>query len=348
MADDYYKILKVPKTASAEEIRKSYRKLALRYHPDANPDDPTAENKFKQLSEAYETLKNPERRAAYDRPAPRPESSWQPRSGRSGGFDTDDLFDAMRYSQPHVRERPVRGADVHVEASISFEDAFEGTMLRVGIERPQQCPVCEGSGAEPPTQPVRCPTCHGSGQLTANQGLFMLAETCPRCSGRGVVIPSPCHRCGGDGEIIVQSSHDVRVPAGIKDRATLRVRRRGQPGHHGGQPGDLMVKVHLASTNGFERSGDDFTVDVPVSFADAALGSEARVRLPEGGTVRVKVPSGASEGKLLRVRGRGAPKRGVEGERGDLIARVRLQVPAKLNPQQAEALEAYRRASGDA
>jgi molecular chaperone DnaJ len=344
MAADFYKTLGVKRTATADEIRMAYRKLARRYHPDTNPDDPKAEDKFKALSQAYDTLKDPKRRAAYDQPQPAEQSSWRPASGRSANFSVDDLMDAMGHSQPYTRERAVRGDDVLVDAEISFEDAFAGTTLRVGIERPVTCTVCAGSGAQPPTQPKRCPTCRGSGEITASQGLFALTEPCPQCFGRGLITEHPCKKCLGTGHEVKIVHHDVRVPAGVKNRSTLRKRGRGLPGSAGGPGGDLLIKLHLTSTNGFEREGDDFTVDLPISIADAALGAEARVRLPEGGTARVKVPPGSAEGKLLRLRGRGAPRTGGDG-RGDLRARVRLQVPAHLSAKQAEALEAYRRAS---
>jgi molecular chaperone DnaJ len=343
---DYYSILGVARDASAEEIKRAYRKLARKYHPDANPDDPTAEDRFKELSHAYDTLKDPAKRAAYDNP-PVAGPAFDP----AEGFDFADLFSRAGRGSDFgfdfgraTRSRASRGDDIVIPAEITFADAFAGTRLRISVQVPAVCPVCEGSGAEPPTMPQRCPTCQGSGQVSHNQGFFAIAETCPRCYGRGEIIVTPCRRCEGHGEILVNKNYNAPVPAGIKDAATIRLRGKGVPGRNGGPAGDILVRVSVTDNPGFERSGDDFIVDLPISIADAALGCRASVRLPEGGTIRIKVPASTREGKLLRIKGRGAPQR--TGSRGDLLARVRLSMPDKLTHEQEEALRAYQRASG--
>jgi molecular chaperone DnaJ len=230
-----------------------------------------------------------------------------------------------------------------VDASISFADSLAGLDLRVRVQKPETCEHCHGSGAEPPTRPERCPTCLGAGQIGRNEGFFSIAETCPTCNGLGEVVRTPCRVCSGEGTVLREHTYRVPVPAGVRDKAQLRIPRRGTAGAKGGPPGDLLVHVAITDNPGFERSGDNFEVDLPVPFVDAALGAQVSVPLPEGGAVRVKVPPGSSEGKRLRVRGRGAPKR--DGSRGDLIARVHLQVPDKLTAEQEQALNAYRKAS---
>lgn len=348
---DYYQLLGVARAATADEIRKAYRKKARESHPDANPDDPGAAERFKEISQAYETLKDPVKREAYDNP---PAQHFDP--GYGSGYqevDLDELFqraarrrtvfDDVSFSGGRSnRVRPIRGADIPVTAQLSFAEAFQGTRLAVKVNKPVVCDNCAGVGAEPPSRPVTCDLCRGSGQISRNEGFFTMAEVCPRCAGHGQVIDDPCHVCSGIGRHLKEFTYRLNVPPGVKNRSTLKLKGRGELGADGGPAGDVLVKIFITDMNGFERRGDDFIVDVPVSLADAALGAQTSVRVPEGGTVTVRIPRGSGEGKLLRVKGRGAP---TKHGRGDLLARVRVTVPDKLTPEQEKALRAYQQAS---
>ncbi len=217
---------------------------------------------------------------------------------------------------------------------LSFEDAFEGVHTKLRITGDGACDVCHGSGAAPGTHPHTCPTCGGSGQVTVDQGLFSIANPCPTCGGRGQVVDTPCSACGGSGRVVKPRELTVKIPAGVKDGATIRVSQRGGPGANGGPAGDVLVTVHVEPHPVFGRRGDDVTVELPVTFSEAALGTKLKVPLPEGGTSTIKVPSGTPSGKTFRLRGHGAPRRG--GKRGDLLVSVRVQVPSKLTRRQKE------------
>jgi molecular chaperone DnaJ len=351
---DYYEVLGVPKNASAAEIKKAYRKLAQKHHPDANAGDPKAEERFKEVSAAYDVLGDEEKRAAYDRVREMGAGGFGAGfpgaggtgSGGPGGFryetvdvgDLSDLFGGMfggsrgRARRPQARQR--RGADLETEVRLSFDDAMAGVTIPVTLDGPAVCTTCHGSGAAPGTQPVICATCGGSGQVAVNQGFFQMEQTCPTCSGTGRTIETPCPTCHGSGAVRRSRTVKVKVPAGVKDGARIRVAGRGEPGGPGGQPGDLYVRVRVGEHAVFGRKGDNLTVDLPVSYPEAALG--ANVKVPTlNGPVTLKVPAGTPSGKTFRVKGKGAPKR---GGHGDLLVTVNVDVPKKLSKREKELL----------
>ena len=351
---DYYEVLGVPKNASAAEIKKAYRKLAQKHHPDANAGDPKAEERFKEVSAAYDVLGDEEKRAAYDRvremgaggfgagfPGAGGTGSEGPGGSRYETVDVGDLSDLFggmfggsrgRARRPQVRQR--RGADLETDVRLSFDDAMAGVTIPVTLDGPAVCTTCHGSGAAPGTQPVICATCGGSGQVAVNQGFFQMEQTCPTCSGTGRTIETPCPTCHGSGAVRRSRTVKVKVPAGVKDGARIRVAGRGEPGGPGGQPGDLYVRVRVGEHPVFGRKGDNLTVDLPVSYPEAALG--ANVKVPTlNGPVTLKVPAGTPSGKTFRVKGKGAPKR---GGHGDLLVTVNVDVPKKLSKREKELL----------
>jgi molecular chaperone DnaJ len=344
---DLYRILGVSKGASQEEIRRSYRKLARKYHPDANRDDPKAEERFKEIQHAYEILSNPEKRREYDE-GPRTFFGSQGTGRSAGDFsDLSDLFsgfgglgDVLGRST-RTREASLKGEDVTVSVNLNFRDALRGVTTRVTVPVEEACGACGGSGAAPGTSPRRCPECEGRGLRSRDQGFFAFSEPCGRCGGEGVIIERPCSACGGGGRLRRARQVTVRIPAGARDGMKIRVPGRGSDGRKGGPPGNLYVVTRVREHPVFKRRGDDFLVEVPVSFVEAALGAEIEVPRPEGGTVRLRLPAGTQDGKQFRVRAAGAPKaRRDAGERGDLIVRTRLVVPKKLKRREREILEA--------
>jgi molecular chaperone DnaJ len=352
---DPYQVLGIPKNADADEIKKAYRKLARQHHPDRNPDDPAAEERFKEVQDAYDLLSDPDKREQYDRYGA---------TGGAGGFgpggpgnvrfenvDLGDLSDLFgRFGgffggggTERARPRPQKGADLEARVRVGFEDALEGVQVRVPVELDTVCHTCSGTGAEPGTSPITCPQCHGSGVVADSHGLFALSQPCPRCRGNGVVVEKPCHTCRGTGRERVTRRYLVKVPPGAKDGTRIRLRGKGEPGLNGGPAGDLWVRVEVEPSPLYERRGADLVLEVPVTYPEAALGSIVEIPTPEG-PVALKVPAGTEHGKLLRVKGRGAPKlKG--GGRGDLLARVRVTVPGKLTKAEKEALEGYQKVS---
>lgn len=355
---DYYKVLGVPKNASAAEIKKAYRKLAQQHHPDANAGNKDAEDRFKEVSAAHEVLGDEEKRKAYDRVREMAAGGFGPGGARGSGGpggpgggwpggggvyanvgDIGDLFgDLFGGGGGRGRTRPQRGADLETSVRISFDDAMHGTTVPVKITGPAPCSRCKGSGAEPGTSPVTCPQCGGTGAVTVNQGLFSMAQTCPRCEGSGRIVESPCSACRGTGAERRTRRFSVKIPAGVRDGARIRLAGRGEPGPQGGRPGDVFVKVNVGTHPFFGRRGDDLTVELPVTFAEAALG--AQVQVPTlNGSVTLKVPSGTRSGKTFRLKGKGAPKR---GGHGDLLATVQIDVPDKLSKEEKELLKQLR------
>jgi molecular chaperone DnaJ len=346
-----YETLGVPKNASADEIKKAYRNLARQYHPDKNPGDKEAEERFKDVQNAYDLLSDPEKRQTYDRfgsPNGRGPGGFQ--WSTSEGFDFGDLGDlfgglfggGMRGGRPESRAQ--RGNDVEVQVNLSFEDALNGVETKIPVTLEVSCHTCHGSGAKPGTAPTVCPQCGGRGVVAESQGFFALSQPCPRCRGNGTVIEEPCRTCRGTGRERRTKRYTVKIPAGAKDGTRIRLKGKGEAGWNGGPAGDLYVVTRVEPSKTFHRRGDDLLVDVHVPFADAALGTTASVPTPGGGHVSVKIPAGSEDGKLLRLRGKGAPHLKGSG-RGDLIARVRIDVPKKLSKKERELLEELKKVS---
>jgi molecular chaperone DnaJ len=356
---DLYETLGVAKGASAGEIKKAYRKLARKYHPDANPGDDEAEERFKEVQAAYDVLSDPEKRKEYDRVGPR---LFAGGAGGPGGFtwagDAGDLGDigdllggifgrmggAAGAGRGRARPRGQRGADVGVTVNVSFADSLTGLETKIPVELETACSTCKGSGAEPGTSPTICPECRGRGVTSEDEGFFALSRPCPRCGGNGTVIEKPCRTCKGSGRQRRTKRYTVKIPAGVRDGTQIRLKGKGEAGLGGGPPGDLIVTTRVEPSPLFARKGADLVIEVPVTYAEAALGAEVEVPTPDGGRISLKVPAGSQDGKLLRVRGRGAPKLN-GGGKGDLLARLRVVVPTKLTKAEREAIEALQKAS---
>ncbi len=350
---DYYKALGVPRGASQEEIKKAFRKLARKYHPDVNKGNAEAERRFKEINEANEVLGDPEKRKAYDSfGSADGRRGFDPRGFNfEGAFNIDDLGDlgdifgglfGRGRGGARQRAQAERGADLEVQVNLSFEDSLRGLETRIPVEVETACSDCGGSGARPGTSPKVCPECRGRGVVSEAQGLFALSQPCPRCRGNGTVIEDPCPRCRGTGRERRTKRYTVKIPAGVRDGTRIRLKGKGESGAGGGPPGDLFVVTRVAESPVYRRRGSDLEVEVPVSFADAALGTQVEVPTPDG-AVSLTVPPGSEHGKLLRIRGRGAPK--LKGGKGDVLARLRIEVPKRLNKKQRELLEALRKVS---
>jgi molecular chaperone DnaJ len=364
---DYYKALGVTKDASAADIKKAYRKLARELHPDKNPGNAEAEAKFKDVSEAYDVLSDESKRKEYDE-ARSLFAGGGYRGGPGGGtgtggatFDMSDLFGGGGAADSGLgdlfgglftggstrRQRnvgPSRGGDVEATIHLGFDEAVHGAMLPLQLSGPGPCRTCGGSGAKPGTRPHTCPTCGGSGFISRNQGAFGFSEPCRDCRGTGQIIDDPCPECHGSGVTTQTRTINVRVPAGVRDGARLRIPGKGLPGTRGGPAGDLFVTVNVEAHDLFSRKGDDLTLTVPVTFPEAALGTTLRVPTLDG-SVALRVPAGTKSGRTLRVRGRGFPKRG--SGKGDLLVTVEVAVPQKMSAEAREALEKYAAAQAD-
>ncbi len=364
---DYYEVLGVAKDATADQIKSAYRKLAMKYHPDRNPNDPTAKEKFTEISEAYEVLSNPEKRQRYDR------FGHQGVDFGPGGFDFSrdfthgadfsDLGDILnsffgagfggfggfggqrgsrRQADPNS---PQRGDDMTFRLDIDFDEAVFGSERSIDISVPVQCGECGGTGAAPGSKRVSCRTCHGTGMVVAGSGFFQVRQTCPTCGGEGSVLEKPCRRCRGSGHTSELQHLSIKIPAGVDNGSKLRLSGKGGGGLRGGPNGDLYVVLGVKDSDIFERDGLDLFVDIPVSPVLAALGGTVDVPTPQG-VAQIKLPEGTTNGRVFRLRGKGVPSlRG--GGFGDLAARINFEVPAKLSRKQRAALEEFQKLSDD-
>jgi len=360
---DFYKVLGVDKSASQADIKKAYRKLARANHPDSNPGDSKKHDVFKAVAEAYDVVGDPDKRKAYDEY--RSQVTAGPFQGGFGGFRTGsaggvDLEDLIRghtgglgdvfgdvfgnaRSRPSGR-RPTRGHDVETTTTIGFTDSIDGVTVSLRLTSDAACPECKGTGGKPGTKPHICPECEGAGFVVAGVGgAFTINETCPTCAGRQLIYDEVCPTCHGSGRGTSARTIQARIPAGVKDGQKIRLRGKGAPGENGGPAGDLLVTVKVTPHRLFGRSGDNLTLDVPISFDEAALGGEIKIPTLGGAPVTLRVPAGTPNGRTFRVRGRGVRRK--DGTNGDLLATVQVQVPAVLNEAARDAVAAYRAAT---
>lgn len=351
---DYYEVLGVERTATDEEIKKSYRKLAIKYHPDKNPGDKSAEENFKELGEAYEALSDPQKRAAYDQYG---HAAFDPRArARGGGGGFHDPFDIFReafggggggsifdefFGGGHRADPngPQRGSDLRYDMQITFEEAALGTEKEISVNKLDQCEHCHGSGREADSKVKQCQTCQGRGQVITSRGIFSIAQTCSRCGGTGKIIENPCKVCRGAGRREKSTKIKLRIPPGVDTGARLRSTGNGEAGLRGGPPGDLYVVLHVKPHDIFQRDGDDLICEVPISFVQAALGSEIEVPTLKEKEI-IKIPAGTQAGTIFRLKGKGV--KNVQGYgHGDLHVRVAVEVPTKLNATQKAKLQEF-------
>ncbi len=342
---DYYSLLEIERTADDATIKSSYRKLAMRWHPDKNPGDAEAEARFKSISEAYDCLKDPQKRAAYNRFGH--DAFKQGMSGGGGGqgggagfSDLGDIFETIfgsAFGGGGGRQQARRGADLRYDMEVSLDEAFHGKQAEIEIEVSTQCDPCGGSGAEPGTGTRRCNLCGGHGQVRAQQGFFMVERTCPTCHGRGEVIEKPCRSCRGEGRVDTPQKLEVNIPPGVDTGTRIRLAGKGEAGPFGSPPGDLYIFIHIKRHNVFEREGTTLVTRVPIAFTTAALGGEIAIPGLDGATIAIDIPAGIQSGKQLRKRGAGMPVLQGRG-RGDLVIEIMVETPTKLSARQRELL----------
>jgi molecular chaperone DnaJ len=340
---DFYKTLGVAKGASQEEIKKAYRRLARKLHPDANPGDKEAEERFKEVQEAYAVLSDPEKRKQYDAGgmfAGAGGARFDPSAFATGGFGSfgDILSDIFgRGGRRGAGPERMRGRDLETEVHLSFEQAIEGTQVSVSVPTEAPCPACKGSGAEPGTSPTTCPRCQGRGIETEGQGMFSISQPCSQCGGRGTVIEHPCKSCGGHGVKRQVKRYRVKIPAGVRDGSRIRLAGKGEAGLGGGPPGDLYVVTRVSPSPIYKRKGDHLEVEVPITIAEAVRGGTVEVPTLNG-TKQIRIPAGTHDGALQRLRGEGPPKLSGRG-RGDMHYRLRIDIPKSLTKEQREAID---------
>lgn len=347
MADkrDYYEVLGVSRQAGDEEIKKAYRKLAFKYHPDRNPDDPQAETLFKEAAEAYEVLRDPDKRQRYDHLGHEGLNN----NGFGGFNNTEDIFssfsdifgDFFGYGGRQSGPRPRSGADLRYNLNVSFRDAAKGTEIELDLPKRATCERCSGEGSEPGHSAETCAHCQGRGQIHRSQGFFQVAMPCPICRGQGMVITHPCKECSGRGIVKVHKKIKVRVPAGVDNGSRLRLRGEGDPGENGGPPGDLYVVLYVDDDDVFERQGQDLIISVDISFIQAALGTKVEVPTLDD-PISMEIPKGTQSGKVLQLKGLGLPHPGTP-HKGDLLVQVNVVIPKKVTKKQEELLLEFER-----
>ncbi len=341
---DYYEVLGISRTATAEEIKKSYRRLAMKHHPDRNPDNPDAEIHFKEAKEAYEILSDTTKRAAYDQfghaGVDQNQGGGGPNSGFGGFSDAfGDIFGDIFGGASRQSSNIYRGADLRYNLEISLEEAAHGTDTKIRIPTLDECDVCHGSGAKPGSRPVTCPTCGGHGQVRMQQGIFSIQQSCPKCQGSGKIITSPCTGCGGTGRIKHHKTLSVKIPTGVDEGDRIRLTNEGEAGVNGGPPGDLYVVIHIQPHAVFSRDHNDLHCEMPISFTTAALSGEIEIPTLDG-SAKIRIPAETQTGRVFRLRGKGI--KGVRSNTyGDLLCHVVVETPIDLTEQQKEVLQQF-------
>ncbi|NBV06438.1 MAG: molecular chaperone DnaJ [Proteobacteria bacterium] len=348
---DYYSVLGVSRNASAEEIKKSYRKLAMQYHPDRNPGNKEAEEKFKEATEAYEVLKDDQKKAAYDQFGHDAFSQGGGKSGQSGqgfdGFDFNDIFsnfsdifgDFGGRQQGKKRSAAQRGSDIRYNLEISLEEAFRGITKNISFSIPSVCKSCNGSGAEGSSKPSECSNCKGSGKIRAQQGFFIVERTCGSCSGTGQIIKNPCKTCRGEGRVNKEKTLAVKIPAGVEEGSRVRLGGEGEAGTRGGQAGDLYVFITIKKHQFFVRKNDDIHFEVPIKFTTAALGGSVDIPTIDGDKAALKIPEGTQNGDQFRLKSKGMSVLNAGGRRGDMYVKVAIETPVKLSGEERDLLQ---------
>ena len=338
---DYYELLEVERSATDATIKSSYRKLAMKYHPDKNPGCKDSEARFKAISQAYDCLKDPQKRAAYDRYGHEAfQNGGMGQAGNGGFSDLGDIFESIFGNAGFAgggRQQARRGADLRYDMEISLDEAFHGKSAQIDIEVSQACDPCHGSGAEPGTGTRRCNMCGGHGKVRAQQGFFVVERTCPTCHGRGEVIEKPCRACRGEGRVDKPQTLDVEVPPGVDSGTRIRLSGKGEAGPFGSPPGDLYIFIHVRRHQMFEREGTTLITRLPISFTTAALGGEIEIPGLDGQRNKIDIPAGIQSGKQLRRRGAGMPVLQGRG-RGDLVIEIMVEIPTKLTAKQKDLL----------
>ncbi len=350
---DYYEILNVGKTASGDEIKKAYRKLAMKYHPDRNPGDKEAEKKFKEATEAYEILKDDQKRAAYNQYGHDAFSQGGGAGyGQQGGhgfdgFDFNDIFSNFSdifgdfgggQSRGQKRNMATRGSDVRYNLEISLEEAYRGVSEKISFSIPSECDACNGSGAEGNAKPEECPTCKGSGKVRAQQGFFIVERACTTCGGSGQIIKNPCKKCNGEGRIDKKKNLSVKIPAGVEEGNRIRLAGEGEAGQRGGQAGDLYVFIAIRKHEFFTRKGDDIHFEIPLKFTTAALGGSIEIPTIDGSKAKLNIPEGTQSGDQFRLKSKGMSILNSGGRRGNMYVKVNIETPVKLSSEERELL----------
>jgi len=344
---DYYQVLGVSKNASADEIKKAYRKLAMQYHPDRNPGNKEAEAKFKEATEAYEVLKDDQKKAAYDQYG---HSAFAQGGGQAGGFDGFDFNDIFSNfsdifgdfggrQQNKKRSAAQRGSDIRYNLEISLEEAYRGVNEKISFTIPTVCGSCDGNGAQNGEKPVDCPTCKGSGKIRAQQGFFIVERACTTCAGTGQIIKNPCKTCNGQGRVNKEKTLSVKIPAGVEEGNRIRLSGEGEAGVRGGAAGDLYVYISIRKHQFFSRKGDDIHFEVPIKFTTAALGGAIEIPTIDGTKAKLQIPEGAQNGDQFRLKSKGMTVMNAGGRRGDMYVKVNIETPVKLSKEERDLLQ---------